>query len=362
MSKSTSSDKLDTFLETYEDYNRYETDILNIANKNGIVGYLFTQDEVASRFPALLSSWHAPLKNPGTFEEPDPSDKENVRAADPNAFNRHKAAAKEFKSDISELNNLRLAVITSLPPTVRHSFENTCGKFAELRSILQHIREKFSSPDTAQLQKALARCQEPRNDRQTVEQFIDVHIVVHNLFADAKKPIPEFQKLLYLMDSAKTSDDRYTVPLQQFTFVPKEDQTFKRLATLLITWDNSNGISYSSASAFAATTHGGKDFKTMSTAEKRQIKETFTSSTPASTLKSYIDSFDGSKNAGNKGGGKRKDKFCTCHGQGGHDTASCSNGGKPCNGKGPLNALEFTHYNVDGSKYIPGPRPTKKQN
>ena len=137
MSKTTSSDQLDKFLGTYEDYQRYETDILNIANKYSIVGYLFTQDEVATRFPALLPNWHAPLKNPGEFEDPDSSaDKENIRAADPNAFNKHKAATKNFKNDIEQLNSLRLAVINSLPPDVRHLYENAAhgGKFAELRT------------------------------------------------------------------------------------------------------------------------------------------------------------------------------------------------------------------------------------
>ena len=206
MSKTTSSDQLDKFLGTYEDYQRYETDILNIANKYSIVGYLFTQDEVAKRFPALLDSWHAPLKNPGSFEDLDLSgDKENIRLADPNAFVRHKAAAKEYKNDINEVNSLRLNVINSLPADVRHSYENAAngGKFADLRTILRIVRERFATPDQNQLRKALERCSEPQNDRHSIEQFIDVHVVVHNLYEQAGKPIPEYQKLQLLQDAAK---------------------------------------------------------------------------------------------------------------------------------------------------------------
>lgn len=364
MSKATSTDQLDKFLGTYEDYLRYETDILNIANKHSIVGYLFTQEEVATRFPALLPSWHAPLKNPGEFHDPDfMEDKENIRAADPNAFNKHKAATKNYKNDIHELNSLRLAVISSLPPDVRHLYENAAygGKFAELKTILQIVKEKFIRPDANHLRKALARCQEAHDDRQTVEQFIDVHIVVHNLFRDAAKPLIDFTKLQALQDAAAASEPRYTFPLNQFATLPEDEKTFRRLANLLIAYGNSS--SCTTASAFAATT-ASSSFANMTHADKLKAKATFTSSTPSAVLKNYIDSFNSSPKSGRNKGEKRKlqegDKLCTCHGMGNHTTEECDNGGKACNGKGPLSDRKFTHYNVDGSKYIAKQRKPKE--
>jgi hypothetical protein len=370
MSKTTSSDQLDKFLGTYEDYQRYETDILNIANKYSIVGYLFTQDEVAKRFPALLDSWHAPLKNPGSFEDPDLSaDKENIRAVDPNAFNRHKAAAKDYKNDIAEVNSLRLNVINSLPADVRHSYENAAngGKFADLRTILRIVRERFATPDQNQLRKALERCSEPQNDRHSIEQFIDVHVVVHNLYEQAGKPIPEYQKLQLLQDAAKASAPRYTFPLQQFaSTVTLADQTFKSLANLLSTYVKSNGIAYDTSAALAVSSSnsGRVRFESMSRSEKLKAKEAFTSATPAATLINYIESFGSDKDGNNKGGSNKRgreqgDKYCTCHGKCGHDTADCSNGGKPCNGKGPLYKESFTGYNVDGSKFVNYRTPKK---
>lgn len=219
-------------------------------------------------------------------------------------------------------------MVTSLPEAVRSLYESThpSGIFAPLKAIYQAVRTRYGAADTHSLRELATKLPQAQSTSHSVEQFISSHSRIHQYFADANRPMSEFDKLDKLKVAAEATAPRYDFPLLQYNMnTLQADQTFQSLAAVLIKFDTDNpqiGAAYNA--------------KARALAAKRAAK---------ATAKGTKRDADGEpKDKGDQ-------KLCTCHGYGNHTTEQCHNGGKPTPGKGTLADRPFTGRNVDGSRY-----------